>query len=190
MPEVRTVIEPDEDLLRRVCAGDAAAFAALVDRHQRRVRLLCWRITGSFDEAQDLTQEVWVRVHHHRASYQPGKPLTAWLQRIAVNVCLTFNERMRRRLPVCALEEDEDTPVLAPAADPAQLFAEAAGADGVQRVVERLAEPFRTTFVLRVFGELTYQEIANELNCSLGTVMSRINRARQHLKSHLKDVRP
>ena len=75
-----------------------AAFAELVDRHQRRVHVLCWRLSGSAEESKDLAQETFLRVFSHRANYQPGKPFTAWLQRICVNVCLTHNARLRQGL--------------------------------------------------------------------------------------------
>ena len=185
MAEAQRVVSPtDEELMGE---GSAAAFAELVVRHQRRIRLLCWRVSGSLAESEDLAQETFIRAYHHRDSFQPGKPFVAWLQRICVNVCLTHNERLRHRPPVDALAHEDDCPVLA-ADDPEARVADADAADRVQRVVERLAEPFRTTLVLRVFGGLSYQEIAGELGCSLGTVMSRINRARMQLRNHLKDL--
>lgn len=185
------VIPSDEDLVRLVVAGDASAFAELVGRHQRRIRTLCWRITGNSDESLDLTQETFLRVYNHRTAYQPGKPFVVWLQRICANVCLTHNERLRRRLPMAGLDDDDDSSVpAAPSAavDPETRVSETDAADAVHRMVQALADPFRTTLVLRVFGGLSYQEIADELGCSLGTVMSRINRARMQLRSRLKDL--
>lgn len=194
MPEAVPVGASDEELAERLAGGDQAAFAELVDRHQRRVRTLCWRMTGRGEEAEDLAQETFLRVFRHRDAYQPGRPFESWLKRICVNVCLTHQENVRRRGPVLALGDADAGPVAVAAAvagardrDPeAKAFASDA-ASKVQRVVQAVTEPYRTALVLRVFGGLSYQEIAAELGCSVGTVMSRLSRARALAKHLLED---
>jgi RNA polymerase sigma-70 factor (ECF subfamily) len=189
---VAGVTPADEVLAERLVGGDPIAFEALVDRHGRRVRTLCYRMSGSLSEADDLAQETFLRVYRHRGTYQAGKPFGTWLHRICVNVCLTHRERQRRQPPVARLPEgDRRPPPEAPAgasADPEARAAEAQLVGAVQRIVGALAEPFRTTLILRVFAGLSYQEIADVLGCGLGTVMSRINRARAQVRGHMKDL--
>ena len=189
MPEVQQQGRTDEELARQLVGGDELAFEELVDRHQRRIRTLCWRISGSIEEAEDLTQETFLRVFRHRDAYQLDRPFHTWLKRICVNVCLTHRERQRRRGVVLELNpKREDAAASARPADPQDQVVDAAAAHSVKQVIDLLSEPFRTTLVLRVFGGLSYQEIADELGCSLGTVMSRINRARLAVKTNLKDI--
>ena len=149
-------------------------------------------MTGATSEGDDLAQETFLRVFRHRDAYQAGKPFSTWLQRICVNVCLTHQERQKKRGPALDLDQAEEraarTGKSASPADPEAKVSAADAAHTVQRVLVALAEPFRTTLILRVFGNLSYQEIADELGCSLGTVMSRINRARIQVKTHLKDL--
>lgn len=193
VPEAVAVQATDEELAERLGRGSTAAFEELVERHQRRIRTLCWRMTGLLQEVDDLAQETFLRVFRHRDAYQAGKPFHTWLKRICVNVCLTHRERERRHGPVLELTDVERRatrggPGTAPPADPEATVSDAQAAHSVRRVLEALAEPFRTTLILRVFGGLSYQEIADELGCSPGTVMSRINRARIQVKTHLKDL--
>lgn len=172
----------DEDLAAGLVRGERAAFEALVDRHEQRVRLLCWRITGTSRDAEDLTQEVFLRVFRHRDTYRPDRPFRQWLNRICVNVCLTFQKRQRlAEANVRLVGLDEARSAAAPAATDDALRE-------VQAALAGLAEPFRTTLVLRVFGELSYQEIADAQGISIGTVMSRVSRARNLLKDRLKDL--
>jgi RNA polymerase sigma-70 factor (ECF subfamily) len=187
-------VDTDEDLAARLVRGDPAAFEALVDRHEARIRTLCWRITGSQRESEDLTQEVFLRVYRHRDTYRPDKPFRQWLNRICVNVCLSQQKRQRLAesgVRLVALDEAQDTHVQPGVPAPLSPEGHAAMADGVRTVqatLARLTEPFRSTLILRVFGELSYQEIAEALGCSLGTVMSRVNRARNLVKDQLKDL--
>lgn len=184
----------DEELAARLVAGEREAFEALVDRHAQRVRLLCWRITGSHRDTEDLTQEVFLRVFRHRDTYRSDRPFRQWLNRICVNVCLTFQKRQRladASVRLVGLDEALGAAEAPPGPSPSSPEARAAMADSlrsVQAVLARLAEPFRTTLVLRVIGELSYQEIADSLGISIGTVMSRVNRARNLVKDRLKDL--
>jgi RNA polymerase sigma-70 factor (ECF subfamily) len=182
----------DEELARSFVAGDPRAFEQVVDRHAPRVRAVAYRITGSVAESEDLAQEVFLRVYRHRESYRADRPFKAWLDRICVNVCLTHQKRMQLAGGLARPAAYDETIAAhgAPgAAAPLSPEAHASHRDSertVEKVLKALAEPFRTTLVLRVFGGLTYQEIADSLGCSLGTVMSRVSRARNQIRDRLK----
>ncbi|MBI4859712.1 MAG: RNA polymerase sigma factor [Candidatus Riflebacteria bacterium] len=184
---------PDEQLADLVSQGDRAAFDSLVRRHHRRVFSICYRMTGSAQEAEDMAQETFFRLYRHRESYQTGRRFKAWLDRICVNVCLTNQQRVRRLGPVVRLgQTDASSAAGIATSNPESLDPEArAGVSelirSVQKIVTTLPTPYRAALVLRVFGGLSYQEIADALECSIGTVMSRINRARIQVRNHLKD---
>ena len=182
------LVRTDEDLARLLAGGDAQAFEELVDRHQRRVRTLCYRLSGNLAEAEDLTQETFLRVFRHRDAYQPDRPFARWLKRICVNVCLTHRQRERpgRVVPLADVDAGPMAARAGGERDPAAHAAEREAARAVQEVIRELPEPFRNTLVLRVFGELSYQEIAEELGCSPGTVMSRLARARALVREMLE----
>lgn len=175
MPEAALKSPTDEELARDLSAGDLAAFDQLVERHQRRIRTLAFRLSGALSEVDDLTQETFLRVYRHRDAFQPERPFATWVTRICVNVCLTHRHRARRHVALERVPEPA-----APAGDPA-------GALSVKQVLDALAEPFRTTLILRVFGGLSYEEIAAEMTCSLGTVMSRLSRARAQVREQLEE---
>lgn len=180
----------DEALASQLSAGDAGAFDALVRRHHKRVRSVCYRMTGSPHEADDLTQETFLRVFRHRDSYQPGRPFRVWLHRICVNVCLTHCQSQRRHGALVSLADSDRMEPLEPtpaarAADPEAQAGHNELVRSVHNALQDLAPGFRSALVLRLFGELSYLEIANALGCSIGTVMSRINRARLKIRDAL-----
>ena len=193
MREAAVAQPTDEDLAGQLVAGDQVAFEALVRRHHKRVRSLCYRMTGSTAEAEDLSQETFLRVFRHRETYQVGRRFRVWLDRICMNVCLTHQERLRRVGPVVRLGDQAHTvPASALPGGAARQDPEArAGMNelvaSVKKITAGLPAPYRAALVLRLFGGLSYQEISEVLGISIGTVMSRINRARIKVRNALED---
>jgi RNA polymerase sigma factor (sigma-70 family) len=106
MPHARTTTSGatppaagDDAVVAAARAGDEAAFAALVDRHRRELHVHCYRMLGSFEEAEDLVQETFLRAWRRRQRFQGGPGFRAWLYRIATNACLDELRRSRRRVP-------------------------------------------------------------------------------------------
>ena len=163
--------------------GDTAAFEKLVHRHQRRIYFTVRKLVVDADATHDVTQEVFIKVWRKLDQFDTALPLYPWLHRIAIHEALNHLRRNpgRRELP---LEEGDgawsDT---APAPDAALLQHELDAA--LSKALERLPEDQRTVFVLRTSEELSYQEIAEALDISMGTVMSRLSRARERLKKTL-----
>lgn len=194
MREAAVSAASDEDLAGRLVAGDQEAFEALVRRHHRRVRSLCYRMTGTMNEAEDLSQETFLRVFRHRETYQVGRRFRTWLDRICMNVCLTHQEKVKRVGPVVRMGDQtvEISAAALPGAaerqDPEARARMNETLAKVKEVTQELPAQYRAALVLRIFGGLSYQEIAEVLSISIGTVMSRINRARVRVRNQLKDL--
>jgi RNA polymerase sigma-70 factor (ECF subfamily) len=194
----------DQDLMERVRGGESAAFDVLVNRYERRIIAYLIGIVGERDEALDGAQEVFVRVFTRAHHYDPTSPFKAWLYRIATNVGIDLVRKRRRRRWVGlgetlfkvgpstrAAASDSAAPAAlsdeppAPAGDAESAVIEAERGRMVRSAIATLPEKYRTAVVLRDLQELSYEEIAGVLECSLGTVKSRVNRARNLLREKL-----
>lgn len=181
----------DGALIERWRSGDERALDELVARYERRVYNLCYRMSGNADDASDLAQEAFVRAYAALPSFRGQSSFSTWLYRIATNVCLD-ELRRRGRAPVRSL--DQPTPVedgrlvpqtADPAAGPSEEVERAELRAAVLSGIAALQPDHRAVLVLRDLQGLSYEEIAAALGCSLGTVKSRLNRARFALKERL-----
>ncbi|MFN9845098.1 MAG: sigma-70 family RNA polymerase sigma factor [Planctomycetota bacterium] len=180
----------DPELIEAVLAGSEEAFAALVERYQDRVVRLLSRYCRDAIECEDLAQEVFLKVFRKLHTFQGESQFFTWLYRIAVNAATDHISRAStRRLKLVeddsALDErnERDDSPLAPL-----LSAELAVA--VRAIVDALPEKFRTVLVLREYEDLSYTEIAEVLGVQMGTVESRLFRARQRVKEALERLQP
>ena len=154
--------------------------------HGRFLYTVAYRLTGNRDDAQDLVQDVLVRVQRGLATYEPGS-LRGWLSRITTNAFLDGVRRQKRR-PADPLPDDPDlVPPSAPAAD--QALAAAALPAHIQDAIRNLGEDYRAAVVLSDVVGLPYQEIADGLGVPVGTVRSRIHRGRAQLRVALEGER-
>ncbi|CAN5380015.1 RNA polymerase sigma factor SigE [soil metagenome] len=159
----------------------------VVREHSARVYRLAYRLSGNAQDAEDLTQETFVRVFRSLASYQPGT-FEGWLHRITTNLFLDLVRR-RARIRFDALPEDtERMPGSAPS--PEQVYADTHLDPQVQAALDALAPDFRAAVVLCDIEGLTYEEIAATLGVKLGTVRSRIHRGRVQLREALAHLAP
>ena len=196
-PAVVTV-HPDEAVEAELAESDplsgTAAFDATGDRammpswdelvreHADRVYRLAYRLTGDPQDAEDLTQETFIRVFRSLQSYQPGT-FEGWLHRITTNLFLDMVRR-RNRIRMEALPEDYDR-VPSEGPDPEQAYHESRLDPDLQSALDALAPEFRAAVVLCDIEGLSYEEIGATLGVKLGTVRSRIHRGRQALREHL-----
>lgn len=165
--------------------GDASAMPSwdeLVREHADRVYRLAYRLSGNQQDAEDLTQETFIRVFRSLQSYQPGT-FEGWLHRITTNLFLDMVRR-RGRIRMEALPEDYDR-VPASDPDPEQIFHDAQLGADLQAALDSLAPEFRAAVVLCDIEGLSYEEIGATLDVKLGTVRSRIHRGRQALRDYL-----
>jgi RNA polymerase sigma factor (sigma-70 family) len=160
----------------------------IVEAHSARVYRLAYRLTGNQHDAEDLTQEVFVRVFRSLSTYTPGT-FEGWLHRITTNLFLDMVRR-RQRIRFDALGDDAAERLPSREPSPAQHFHDNHFDADVQQALDTLAPEFRAAVVLCDIEGLSYEEIAATLGVKLGTVRSRIHRGRSHLRSALKHRAP
>ena len=168
--------EPDELLVRRFLAGEQAAFASLVERHQGRVYNVCLRVLGDPEDARDATQDAFVSALRKLGQFRGDAAFSTWMHRIAINACYDAM-RKRRRQPMLRLVADEgpDPDPGPPVSDHAD---EVAGAIDVASALLGVPEEFRVALVLADVQDMAYEEIARVLDVPVGTVKSRVHRGR------------
>ena len=187
-------------LVTKAQRGDVDAFAQLVDDHQNTIFGIIYRMCGGGEELQDLGQEVFVRAFQAIGKFQYRDPASfrTWLCRIAVNVCINELRRRRRRKRVEASSLDEmvqtengEVERLVP--DYSQIPHEVAEQNELQRrvhaVLEQLSAHHRAVLVMVDIEGLSYEEAAQSMSCSLGTLKSRLSRARAAFKSKYQQYR-
>jgi len=180
------------ELVRRCRAGDGAAWEEIVQNYTRRIYNLAYRFTSRADSAEDLTQEVFIRVYRSLEQYNPKQgDLQNWLMRLARNLVID-DYRKRQRAPQDEAADDLEVHQyhLRAAGSSAQREMERRelGAQ-VQAGIDKLSPDLRTCVILRDIEELSYQEIVDLLKIPEGTVKSRINRGRIELAKILRRMR-
>ena len=178
---------PAEGELNAASGWTPPSWDEVVRQHSARVYRLAYRLAGNAQDAEDLTQETFVRVFRSLASYQPGT-FEGWLHRITTNLFLDMVRR-RQRVRFEALPEDaERLPSTGPS--PEQVYADTHFDPQVQAALDALSPEFRVPVVLCDIEGLTYEEIAATLDIKLGTVRSRIHRGRVQLRAALAHLAP
>ncbi len=181
-------VEPSDDPVGTAifdATGDKTAMPSwdeLVRQHADRVYRLAYRLSGNQHDAEDLTQETFIRVFRSVQNYQPGT-FEGWLHRITTNLFLDMVRR-RARIRMEALPEDYDR-VPADEPNPEQIFHDSRLAPDLQAALDSLPPEFRAAVVLCDIEGLSYEEIGATLGVKLGTVRSRIHRGRQALRDYL-----
>ncbi|MEU3071847.1 RNA polymerase sigma factor SigE [Streptomyces laurentii] len=164
------------------------SWEEIVSTHSGRVYRLAYRLTGNQHDAEDLTQEVFVRVFRSLSSYTPGT-FEGWLHRITTNLFLDMVRR-KQRIRFDALADDAAERLPSREPSPQQAFNDTHFDADVQQALDTLAPEFRAAVVLCDIEGLSYEEIAATLGVKLGTVRSRIHRGRSHLRKALKHRSP
>lgn len=182
---------PDELLVRQAQQGDQAALCTLICRYERRTYHLAYRLMGNHADASDAAQEAFVRVYTRLGNFRGDSAFSTWLFRVVTNTCLD-ELRRRGRLRHASLDSPLTTEEgtlpresCAEGDDPVEMAEQREVQDAVQRAIDRLPEEYRIVVILRDLRGHTYQEIAVALNSSLGTIKSRLHRARHALRAIL-----
>lgn len=179
-------------LVQRCAAGDESAYAELLGQHQRMVVQLAMNLLGERDEALDLSQEVFLRVFRTIHRFRGQSSLRTWIYRIAVNQARNRHRFWRRRHRADQVSIDEHVAahgefVSSDDATPERVLARKELAERLQTALDRLPFDQRTVIVLREIDGLSYEEIAYSLGVAVGTVKSRLTRARQALRLDLRE---
>ena len=182
--------QDDAAVVSAFLGGEERAFQELVERYQSRLLNFIYRTIGDREKAEDLVQEVFIRVYRHIHRFDRSKKFSTWVYTIASN--LAKNElRNRSRNPLVLFQtirrnwEDEDRPLQFedPGTRPDDLYRKRHLREVVEDAVEKLPPHHRNVFVLRELEGKSYEEIAEITSCNLGTVKSRLNRARNAFAS-------
>jgi RNA polymerase sigma-70 factor (ECF subfamily) len=182
-------LDGNSQLVERCLSGEEAAWEDLVRVHSRRVFGICYRFTGSDAEAQDLAQEVFLRVFRSLKSFRAGEgSFTVWLARLCRNLLIDHYRRTKLERATDSIEEqlpmlEEKTAITARTDG---LVAGREASELLQGALQRLSPELRETVILRDLEELEYKEIAQVLNVPEGTVKSRLNRGRAELARILR----
>ena len=179
----------DSQLVERCLSGDETAWEDLVKAHTRRVYAICYRFTGKDSEAQDLTQEVFLRVFRSVKSFRAGEgSFNVWLSRLTRNLLIDHYRRTKMERATDSIEDQlpvlEEKTALESRTD--SLLAGREASELLQGALTRLSPELRETVILRDIEELEYREIAQVLNVPEGTVKSRLNRGRAELARILR----
>lgn len=181
---------PDKELVERAKKGDQDAFEQLVLDNQNRVYSLALRLVNNREEAEDLAQEAFVKAWQGLRSFQGESSFATWVYRLTTNLCIDWLRKQRRRegvAPSVSLD-DEESGWAEPAdrdSDPHLLLEKSERGRALARGLDKLPDWQRRALVLRELSGLSYQEIGEALEVDLGTVKSRIARARQSLRKIL-----
>ena len=182
--------EQEVQIVQRVLEGDVNAFEKLVLEYEKAVYGITQRMCGNAEDAADMTQETFIKAYNSLSSFRGDSKFSVWLYRIATNVCLDFL-RSKSRKPTVSLsmEDDDGEEVELDIADesqsPERLLERGLTRDAVRRGLNALSPEYRQILLLREIQGLSYEEISEVLTLEVGTVKSRIFRARKRLCAFL-----
>lgn len=185
--------EQDEWLIERAQAGDGRAFRQLVERHQRRVFAIALGLVRDEQDAREIAQEAFLRVHKGLAQFQGGSSFFTWLYRIVTNLSIDLMRKPSRREAELhfALEVDEGESLLPPAADadPYDVVRRGQLSARLEHALDQLPPYHRGVILMREVEGMSYEEMAQAMRVSKGTIMSRLFHARKKLQRALADCR-
>lgn len=185
-------MEPsDEAIVERVQRGETEAFAELVQRYRHRLYSLAYHLTGHPEEAADAAQEVFVRAFEALPRFRPEARFAPWLFRIAANLCVSWQRRLRHRPASLEAALGEGQEPVAPAfgdssPTPEEAYLQRAFQEEVRRAVRSLPAKLRQVIVLRYLEDMTYRDIAAALGLRVTTVETRLRAARRLLREKLQ----
>jgi RNA polymerase sigma-70 factor (ECF subfamily) len=183
-------------LVRRCIAGDAAAWEEIVRQHSRRIYNICYRFTGSAENADDLAQDVFIKMYRTLASFDPAKgAFTTWITTMTRNLLVDHFRKTKQDRATDSLDaglgDEEDSATLGDRIQDSGLSAEERvqrreTQEMVQKAIQKLSPELREAVILRDLQDMDYKEIAQALKVPEGTVKSRINRGRMELAKLLQ----
>lgn len=180
----------DEQLVRRAQRGDMAAFEELVARHRDKVYARAFSMLRSEDEALDVSQEAWVKAWQRLRQFQGESSFVTWMTRIVINLCLDHLRKHKRQRAESIEQLAEESggverqmPIVA--VNPTEGLERREVRARIERALSQLSYEHRTVLILHEFEQLEYKEIAKRMQCSIGTVMSRLFYARRRMANLL-----
>jgi RNA polymerase sigma-70 factor (ECF subfamily) len=182
--------QPIDEIIQRCLSGDQAAWESIVRQHWRKVFNIAYKFVGKHDEAEDLTQDVFLKIFKSLNTFDRRANFQTWLISVSRNLCIDHYRSVRKERET--INRDIDPGELSPAATTASPYAQIELRDRVvtlRQALDKLAPTLRTAVMMRDIQELSYQEIADRLSLPEGTVKSRINRGRTELARQIQILR-
>lgn len=180
--EEKRKAEPDNDLVRRVLAGEAEAYGTIVARHQARVFYLGLKFLRHSEDAEDFAQEVFIRAYEKLASFQGGVPFAAWLHRIAFNLAVNkYHLKKRQAQPVSTVDLLPDS-----SCSPEHRLLSEELAEWVRKTLHKIPEIYHVLIRMHFFEGLSYPEISRALQMPVNTIKSYIFRAKELIRQRLR----
>lgn len=181
----------DEDLIERFQQGELAAYEEIVRRYKDQLLNFVFRFLNNQEEAEDVVQETFLRVYRNRFAYTRVAKFSTWIYTIAGNLARTELRRRKRRRFFSLSDmglEDRDYEISDEVFNPETHVDSTLGEEIIQREISKLSPKFREVIILRDVQELSYEEISKIIRVPIGTVKSRVNRARLRLQNRLKKI--
>ena len=184
----------DEELVDRFRSGDEDSFRILVERHSPRIFNIIYRTTKDRNLAEDLSQEVFLRMYRFLGGFKKESRFSTWLYRLTVNVCFNAQRKRKEEPKVVILSQQVADVGSNPGTreledesfSPQKTLEKEELARKIKSAIDSLPEVLKMTFILREFEDLPYKELAKVLRCSQGTIKSRLCRAREALRQKLE----
>jgi RNA polymerase sigma-70 factor (ECF subfamily) len=174
----------DSALIHRTRNGETEAFGEIVKRYQQSVFNVCYRLLGNHRDAEDLTQNTFIRVYRRLHTYDSKRPFGPWIRKIATNLCLNF---FQQRTDIIPFEERHHQPTPNKRTTPEEIYNKTEQAETLHQAIINLPPKHRVMIELRHYQELSYQEIAETLNIPVSDVKSYLFRGRKLLAQRLKE---
>ena len=182
---------PDNIVVQQVKEGKAESFEILVERYQKQVYNIAYRFTGNRDDAYDLSQEAFLKAYRGIKNFRQDSSFKTWIYHIASNVCRDFLRKENKVYkvsidePVQSEHGDMEKQLADSSMGPDEAYESKELSEFIQDIINDLQQEYKEVIILREMQQLSYEEIAKVLDCSIGTVKSRLNRARKILKDKI-----
>jgi RNA polymerase sigma-70 factor (ECF subfamily) len=173
-------LDDDFSLIKRFIEGDESVFSILVQRHKEKVRNIIYLTLSNHDLVDDIAQEVFLTVYKNLGRFRFESQFTTWLYRVTVNKCKDHLRKMRIRQIFSPIKDSDEDPGYETSPETEDIK------EIVHKAIEKLPDKLRIPLLLKDIEGLSYQEIAESVQCEIGTVKSRIFRAREGLKNLLR----
>jgi RNA polymerase sigma-70 factor (ECF subfamily) len=182
----QNAVTTDEMLVQRAQGGDMGAFEELVNRHRDKIYARAFSLLRNEDEALDLSQEAWIKAWQRLRQFQGDASFVTWITRIVINLCLDYLRKQKRQKTESIDAMTDDTggverflPVVT--TNPTEHLERDELRHRINHALEQLSYEHRTVLILHEYEDMEYKEIAKAMDCSIGTVMSRLFYARKRL---------
>ncbi len=181
----------DAALMVRVRDGDDVAFKMIVDKYYQPVYQLCYRYLSNQEDAEEITQDVFIRLYNAASSYEPRAKLYTFLYRIAVNLSLNRirDRKLKRFISLETLKNNREGVMdMRMQAGPDKIIEQKENQEIIKKAIDSLPASQRTAVILKRYNELSYEEISEVMECSISAVESLLHRAKQKLKKKLNHL--